>query len=372
METPAPLLSYFDDLKDPRVERSQLHSLSEILFIAIAGTVAGAEGWRELEAFAQAKRDWLAGYLDLPNGTPSDDTFRRVISRLDPVAFEACFRDWIAAAVVQSDGELITIDGKTHRGSYDHSDGKAPLHTISAWAEANRLVLAQEKVTDDSNEISAIPKLLEVLELQGCIVTIDAMGTQRAIAREIIDRGADYVLALKSNQPTLYEDVRTFFEEASARSWQGIEHDYYEHTDGGHGRIEVRRLWCTGDVAWVAEQTKWASLRTIAMVERRRIVGETETLERHYYITSLAPEARPLAGAVRGHWGIENRLHWVLDVSFGEDSSRVRKAYAPENLGLLRRIALNLLRQEPSTGSLKGKRKRAGWDNAYLSTVLGI
>jgi predicted transposase YbfD/YdcC len=372
MEAPAPLLGYFDDLDDPRVERSKLHSLSEILLIAIAGTIAGAEGWRELEAFGKAKQDWLAGYLDLPYGIPSDDTFRRVISRLDPVAFEVCFRDWIAAAVVHSEGELIAIDGKTHRGSYDERDGKAALHTVSAWAETNRLVLAQEKVAEDSNEISAIPKLLEVLELHGCIVTIDAIGTQRAIAAQIIDRGADYVLALKSNQQTLYEDVRTFFEEAGARSWQGIEHDYDAQTDGGHGRIEVRRLWCTGEVDWVAQQTKWTSLRTIAMVERRRIVGETESLERHYYITSLAPQARPLAEAVRGHWGIENRLHWVLDVTFGEDTSRVRKAYAPENLGLLRRIALNVLRQEPSKGSLKGKRKRAGWDNAYLATVLGI
>ena len=372
MKPSAPLLGYFETLDDPRVERSKLHSLSEILFIAIAGTIAGAEGWRELEAFAHAKRDWLERYLDLPHGPPSDDTFRRVISRLDPVAFEACFRDWIAAALVQQGGDLITIDGKTHRGSYDRSDGKAALHTISAWAEANRLVLAQERVAAHSNEIVAIPRLLEVLEVRGCIVTIDAIGTQRAIAQTIIDRGGDYVLALKSNQPALYEDVRTFFEEAHARSWSGIEHDYDVQTDGGHGRIEVRRLWCSADVAWVAEQTKWASLRTIAMVERRRIVGETESVERHYYITSLAAKAAPLAEAVRGHWGIENRLHWVLDVTFGEDSSRVRKAYGPENLGLLRRIALNLLRQEPSKGSLKGKRKRAGWDNTYLSTVLGI
>ena len=372
MEAPAPLLNYFDELDDPRVDRTKLHSLTEILFIAIAGTIAGAEGWRELEAFAQAKRDWLARYLDLPHGTPSDDTFRRVISRLDPAAFETCFRDWIAAAVAKGQGELISIDGKTLRGSYDRSDEKAPLHMVSAWAQENRLVMAQEKVADHSNEITAIPKLLAVLELCGCIVTIDAMGTQRTVAEQIIDGGGDYVLALKSNQPALYEDVRTFFEEASARDWRGIEHDYEEHTDGGHGRIEVRRLWCTDDVAWVAKQTKWKSLRTIAMVESRRIVGEAESLERRYYITSLPAEAQRLNEIVRGHWGIENRLHWVLDVTFGEDASRVRKAYAPENLGLLRRIALNLVRQEPSKGSLKGKRKRAGWDNAYLATVLGI
>ena len=372
MEAPAPLLGYFDDLNDPRLERSKLHSLTEVLFIAIAGTVAGAEGWRELEAFAHAKRDWLGRYLDLPHGIPSDDTFRRVIARLDPEAFEGCFREWMAAAVSGSEGELVSVDGKTLRGSYDRADGKAPLHVVSAWAGANALVLAQERVADHSNEITAIPKVLAVLELKGAIVTIDAMGTQREIARQVIDQGGDYVLALKSNQPALYEDVRTFFEEAEARRYRGVEHDHHEHTDGGHGRIEVRRLWCTSDVAWLAERAKWKGLRTIAMVESERIVGDRSRLERRYYITSLPSEAAPIAGAVRGHWGIENRLHWVLDVSFSEDGSRVRKAYAPENLGLLRRIALNLLRQEPSKGSLKGKRKRAGWDSAYLATVLGI
>lgn len=372
MEAPAPLLDYFDELDDPRVERSKRHSLTEILFIAIAGTIAGAEGWRELEAFAQAKRDWLARYLDLPNGTPSDDTFRRVISRIDPVAFENCFRAWIAAAVSKNQGRLVNIDGKTLRGSYDHSEEQAPLHLVSAWATENRLVLAQEKVSDHANEITVIPRLLDVLELHGAIVTLDAMGTQRTVAERIIERGGDYVLALKSNQPTLYEDVRTFFDEATRRAWRGIEHGYDEHTDGGHGRIELRRLWCTSDVAWLANQTKWKALRTIAMVESRRIVGESESVERRYYITSLPAQARLLVAAVRGHWSIENQLHWVLDMSFGEDRIRVRKAYAPENLGLLRRIALNLLRQGASRGSVKGKRKRAGWDNAYLSRVLGI
>ena len=368
----APLLGYFDDLEDPRVNRTKWHELAEVLFIAIAGSIAGADGWRELEAFGHAKRDWLSRYLPLPHGIPSDDTFRRVIARLDPEAFEACFRQWMAAAVVRSQGDLISIDGKTLRGSYDRADGKAPLHMVSAWASANRLVLAQERVEERSNEITAIPKVLELLDLRGSIVTIDAMGTQREIARPVVDGGGDYVLALKSNQPSLYDDVRTFFEEAVARGFRGIEHDYHGHTDGGHGRIEVRRLWCTSDVSWIAEQAKWSGLSAIVMVESRRVLGEQESLERRYYITSLPAEAQVLAGAVRGHWGIENGLHWVLDVSFGEDGSRVRKGNAPENLGLLRRIALNLLRQEPSKGSLKGKRKRAGWDNAYLSTVLGI
>lgn len=370
MESPAPLLDYFDDLDDPRVDRTKLHSLTEILFIAIAGTIAGAEGWRELEAFAQVKRPWLARFLDLPHGTPSDDTFRRVISRLDPVRFEACFRAWMAAAVERSDGALISLDGKTLRGSRQ-GDASA-LHLVSAWAEANRLVLAQEPVEDHDNEITVIPKVLEILDLHGAIVTIDAIGTQRAIAAQIIDQGGDYLLALKSNHPLLYEDVRTFFEEAQGQAFRGIGHDYAQETDGGHGRIEVRQCWCSSDVSWLADQSKWKGLRTIACVEARRLIGESESHQRRYYLSSLPAQASVIAQAVRGHWGIENRLHWVLDMSFGEDRSRVRKAYAPENLGLLRRIALNLLRQEPSTGSIKGKRKRAGWDETYLATVLGI
>jgi predicted transposase YbfD/YdcC len=372
MESQAPLLSYFDSLTDPRVERSKLHSLSEIIFIAIAGTLAGAEGWRELEAFAHAKRDWLARYLTLPHGIPSDDTFRRVISRLDPVAFECCFREWIEAALGSSKGQLVSLDGKTLRGSYDHLEGKAPLHLVSAWAAGNRMVLAQEAVTDHGNEITAMPKLLSILELQGCIVTIDAMGTQRSIAEQIVESGGDYVLSLKSNHPTLYEDVRTFFEEASAQGFVGIAHDQIKQTDGGHGRIEVRHLWCTQDIAWLRHQDRWAGLQSLIRVESRRLVGDQESVDCRYFISSLPADAAALLGAIRGHWGIENQLHWVLDMSFGEDGSRVRKGYGPENLGLLRRIALNLLRKEQSRGSLKGKRKRAGWDNNYLAKVLEL
>lgn len=372
MDTPAPLLHYFEALKDPRVDRSKLHSLSEIIFIAIAGTIAGAEGWRELEAFAHAKRHWLTRYLALPHGPPSDDTFRRVISRLDPVVFEDGFRAWMRAAVTASAGQLVCLDGKTLRGSYDHHDGQAPLHLVSAWAAHNRMVLAQEAVSDHGNEITALPDLLAILDLRGCIVTIDAMGTQRVIAEQIQQQRGDYVLALKSNHPTLYEDVRTFFEEAHAHDFRGLAHDAVKQTDGGHGRVEERRLWCTDDIAWLRHQDRWAGLRSLVRPDARRLVGDHASLETRYYISSLPADAERLLAAIRGHWGIENGLHWVLDMSFNEDRSRVRKAYGAQNLGLLRRIALNLLRQEPSRGSLKGKRKRAGWDDTYLARILQL
>jgi predicted transposase YbfD/YdcC len=268
---------------------------------------------------------------------------------------------------------LIAIDGKTLRGSYDSADDKAALCMVSAWASRNCLILAQEQVSDKSNEITAIPKLLSALEISGCLITIDAMGTQRQIVEQITEAGGDYVLALKSNHPTLYEDVRTFFDEAQANAFQGIAHDYAEQTDGGHGRIEVRRCWAVDDLAWLRHQDRWAGLRSLVLIEARRIIGEAESLEQRYYITSLAAKAAPLLGAVRGHWGIENQVHWVLDVSFREDQSRIRKDHGAANMSLLRRLTLNMIRQEQTVKwSLKGKRKRAGWDNGYLETVLGF
>ena len=369
----SPLLDHFQDLEDPRWDRYKLHKLDDLLFITICAVICGADGWEDIEAFAHAKEAWLRGYLELPGGVPSDDTFRRVLSRIDPDAFEACFRQWTCSVVEQTDGEVIAIDGKTLRGSYDARNEKAALCMVSAWASVNRLILAQEQVSDKSNEITAIPALLSALELSGCIVTLDAMGTQREIARQIIDGGGDYVLALKSNHPTLYEDVRTFFEEAQATNFQGIAHDAYEETDAGHGRIEVRRCWAVGDVHWLCHQDRWAGLRSLVAVEARRIVGTEQSLERRYYITSLAPEAKRLSAAVREHWGIENRVHWVLDVSFSEDASRLRKDHGAANMSLLRRLTLNLIRQETTVkSSLRQKRKRAGWDNRYLENVLQL
>lgn len=367
------LFEHFRDLEDPRWDRYKLHKFNDLLFITICATICGADGWEDIEEFALAKEQWLKGYLELPNGLPSDDTFRRVISRIDPEAFEACFRHWIASIVEHTDGELISIDGKTLRGSYDTGDDKAALCMVSAWASVNRLILAQEHVSDKSNEITAIPALLAALEISDCLVTIDAMGTQRKIAQQIIHQGGDYVLALKSNHPTLYEDVRTFFEEAQAKEFHDIDHDYFEHTDGGHGRIEVRRCWAVGDVEWLRHQDRWAGLRSLVMIEARRILSASESLERRYYIASVAPQAQVLLDAVRGHWGIENQVHWVLDVGFSEDGSRIRKDHGAANMSLLRRLTLNLIRRETTVkSSLKQKRKRAGWDNSYLEKVLQL
>ena len=396
--TPA-LIDYFQDLEDPRLDRTKRHPLINIIFIAICAMVSDADSWASIETFAQAKREWLAKYLDLPDGShpvPSDDTFRRTISRLDPEAFEGAFRRWVTSVARRIDGETVALDGKTLRGSYDRDADRLasdrapqkPLHLVSAWASEQRLVLAQARVDAKTNEITVLPDLLEVLELEGCLVTIDGrrnfcvMGTQKDIAEQITGRGGDYVLALKSNHPQLYDDVRTFFEEAIARNFHLIEHDSTHQVDGGHRRIEVRRCWAAGDISWLARRDRWPGLRSIALVEAQRSedrwdeeVGERTSMnavQRRYYISSLPADAKRIAEAVRSHWGIENKVHWVLDVSFGEDASRIRKGHGPENVGVLRRIAMNLVRQDDRPGSLRQKRKRAGWDDAYREEILAI
>lgn len=362
-----------------------------------------------METFGESKRKWLAQFLDLSNGTPSDDTFRRVISRLDPTAFEDRFRRWTAAvgrrieqedsknegSVSSSEAGVVALDGKTLRGSADRDKStlaregtsregtsKAPLHLVSAWASDKRLVLAQERVEEKTNEINALPEVLDALDLEDSLVTIDAIGTQKDIARQIQSQGGDYVLALKSNHPRLYGDVKGFFADAVDRGLLGMGPDQTREVDGGHGRVEVRQCWATGDVEWLDDRDKWPSLSSLAMVEARRSESTwdeeaeqwtwKETTERRYYISSLSPSAERIGKAVRSHWGIENQVHWVLDVSFQEDSSRIRKGNAPENVGLLRRIAMNALRQMEDRKSLKARRKKAGWDERYLEKILGF
>jgi predicted transposase YbfD/YdcC len=367
------ICAYFRDLPDPRGVNS-LHLLSDMIVIAICAVICGADGWVQVEQFGRAKRKFFASFLELPRGIPSHDTFGRVFARLNPEAFEHCFTAW-TAALAQAPGEkLVSIDGKAIRRSFLHAWDKSGMaHLVSAFVSANRLVFGQLAVEDKSNEIKAIPKLLELLDLRGATVTIDALGCQKNIAAQIVKGRGHYFLAVKENQPRLHQKVQALMNEALLDGFQGLEHDYYEEVDGGHGRVETRRLWCTSEVQWLGGLGKeWPGLGLLVVVEaRREILGKAST-ERRYYISSCAKAtAVQAAAAIRGHWGIENQLHWSLDVSFAEDDSRIRQGHGAENFSRLRRIALNRLQQDTSRKvGIKTKRLIAGWDHDYLLGLL--
>jgi len=360
-------LQYFAELKDPRVERNRDHVLEEILLIAIAAVLSGAESWNDMEEYGKAKKDWLSTLLQLPSGIPSHDTFNRVFAALDAEELEKGFVAWVSSIARLTAGEVVAIDGKSLRGSGTTS-GKPIVHMVSAWASANNLVLGQRKVDDKSNEITAIPRLLEALELSGTVVTIDAMGCQKTIAAKIVDKKADYILAVKENQGHLLEEVKDSFRMLAADA-------VAEEIDCGHGRVEKRTCSVVADTSLVEQAAQWPSLQGLVRIQAERyhkVSGKTER-EIRYYITSLRPDAARLNAAIRQHWGIENKLHWALDVSFGEDRSRKRAGNSARNFSLLNRIALNLLRQETSLKrGIKGKRLKAGWDHAYLLKLLGI
>lgn len=368
---------HFATLTDPRRDHLKEHRLIDIVTIVLCAVICGADDWVAVETFGRAKAAWLRTFLALPGGIPSHDTFGRVFARLDPDEFRRCFLSWVRAVVGAPGEQVVAVDGKTLRRSHDRRAGKEALHLVSAWATASGLVVGQVATDAKSNEITAIPALLRLLALEGSTVTIDALGCQTAIAAQIVGQGADYVLALKDNHPALHERVRLAFADARAAAGTTLplaELAPHTTTDKNHGRIERRRCLAIGDpdyLAYVDPDHAWPNLRSVVLIESTRRMGEAVTTEARHYLSSLPADAATLARAIRSHWGIENRLHWVLDVAFREDDSRVRVGHAPENLAIIRHFALNLLRQERSQRSgLATKRLRAALDDTYLRTVL--
>jgi predicted transposase YbfD/YdcC len=367
----ATIVKHFATLPDPRMDRTKLHKLTDIMTIAICSVLCMGDTYVDMEDFGQAKAEWLSTFLALPNGIPSHDTFNRVFRALDPEAFEKCFVSWVNSLREMISKEIVAIDGKTLRRSFDNASGQSALHIVGAWARENELALGQVAVDDKSNEITAIPKLLRLLDLEGCIVTIDAMGCQKTIAGDIRDQGADYVLELKKNHGNLFAATQTFFEEQTLEDFADLPHEYHETIDGNHGRREIRRYWITSEIAWSGAEADWPDLQSIAMVERIRTLGDKTETEIHFYLTSLEAKAPQFARAVRGHWSVENSLHWTLDVTFREDEARARKDHAAQNFATLRKIALNLIKTDQSrTGSIRAKRRVATLDDTYLLQLL--
>ena len=374
-ETPTVSIpEHFASLDDPRRDHGKLYPIEEILLLTICAVICGADTFVAIEQFGRAKADFLRRFLPFKEGIPSHDTLGDLFARIDPARFEHCFAGWVRAAFERTGGQVIALDGKRLRRSYDRDAKRAPIEVVSAWATQNHLVLGQVRVEEDSNEITAIEPLLALLDLSGCIVSIDAAGCQREVAAAIIEREADYVLALKGNQRHLHEEALALFARLEAHGFAGCEAT--ETADGGHDRVEVRRCWALDvEERGLVDTAGWPSLRTVALVECERTLLrgglEKTTRERRLYISSLQADAVRLLSSVRSHWQIENQVHWVLDVAFGEDQSRVRKGHAASNMALLRRLALNLLKQERSLKlGLASKRLRAGWDEAYLLKIL--
>jgi len=363
--------AHFTTLEDPRIDRTRRHELLDILTIAICAVICGAEGWEDIAKYGVAKYDWLQTFLALPNGIPSHDTFRRVFCLLDPAAFLDSFQNWIDAL---SDGlgiKRIAIDGKTLRRSFDGATGKAALHLVSAWATEQHLVLGQVAVDSKSNEITAIPKLLELLDVSGAMVSIDAMGCQKEIAAKIRAGGGDYVLSVKDNQPHLLEDIQQCFEKGLDMGFAGMDHSYHEEGYRGHGREETHYVHTILNPEGIRDEALWQDLTALTIVySERQEQGKDKTEEIRYYIGSRAAKAKAYASYVRSHWGIENGLHWVLDVSFDEDQCRMRTEHSPENMALLRRLALCLLKRHGRKGSIRGKRLQSGWNDEFLLEIL--
>ena len=362
------LADHFEDLPDPRLDRNKEHALPDILVLAVCAILAGCDSWVDVERFGRAKLEWFRKFLRLPNGIPSHDTFGRVFSLLDPDAFGACFTAWMAAACETLGLKHVAIDGKTMRGSRGPQGTAA--HVVSAFATANGITLGQRQVDEKSNEITAIPELLKVLDIAGALVTIDAMGCQTKIADQVRTSGADYLLAVKANQPTLYADIDRFVTDALANDDRGVGHSCWEAEERSHGRDEFRACYVFDAKEVVTDRASWRDLKSVVVIVSSRAVNGRATDEVRYYISSRRASAKAFAASVRNHWGIENGLHWVLDVCFGDDASRVRNGHGPENFALLRRLALAVLKQQQDKHSIRGRRLIAGWDNSYLEQLL--
>jgi predicted transposase YbfD/YdcC len=363
------IMEHFGEIADPRIDRKKLHKLQDIIFITIAAVICGADDWEDIEDWGNLKLEWLKTKLELANGIPSHDTFNRVFSLIDPLAIQQSFTSWVQSIAKITEGQVISLDGKRLCNSGEDGE-KSIIHMVSAWSNANNMVLAQRKINDKSNEITAIPALLEVLDIAGCMVTIDAMGCQKAIAQKIIGKGADYILAVKDNQQFLHEDLKEAFGASKAAQED-------TQTTMGHGRIEKRTCKIINDIAWVCNNEEWEKLKTLICVESQRTTKATGVVEKHtrYFISSKEADAKLFNNAIREHWGIENKLHWTLDVAFGEDKSNKRAGHAAENFSFISKVALNVLNQHDDykgkkKKSIKTKRKKSGWDNDYLAKVM--
>ena len=377
----ASLIAHLRQVPDPRIERRKFHDLVEVLVIGICTLLCGGETFNDMEDFGDAKQEWFKTFLKLTNGIPSHDTFNRVFAAIDPQQFLECFLRWTQSVRQTVHQEIVAMDGKALRRASNQK--QSVKYVVSAWAESNSLVLGQLKVADKSNEITAVPELLRVLELSGCIVTIDAMDCQKKIAREIIEADADYVLALKGNHEKVHEEVKSFLDDALAQQQAprpatakvpraAATLESLETVEKDHGRFEIRRYYHSAELDWFADRLKWEGLKSLGMVESVREVDGQTSVERRYFLSSLPLGVQTFARAVRSHWAVENKLHWVMDVCFREDQSRARAGYAAENLATLRRLALNLLkRDQTKKRGIRGKQLNAGWDHAYLARLLG-
>jgi predicted transposase YbfD/YdcC len=364
------IAAHFRRVPDPRVRRTRRHALDAILVITLCAVICGADDWVAIARFGRAKRKWFRGLVTLPRGIPSHDTFGRVFAALDPEAFKAAFLAWVQTVAALLPGEVIAVDGKTLRRTFDTAADQAAIHMVSAWATAQGLCLGQVKTDTKSNEITAIPKHLDVLALTGRVVTIDAICCQTAIARRLHAKDADYVLSLKGNQTRLHDDIRTFFADATSRAFRDLPHTTAETVDGGHGRIEVRRAWATDDLAWLADRRRWPGLCSVLRVDSERTLGDHTTRGTRLFFSSLAPDAAHLARIVRSHWAIENGRHWVLDVAMHQDQTRIRTGHAPEHLAILDHLALNLLKQKQTErlGSKTNAWPPAGTTTTYCAS----